>query len=129
MHTHTYNRNIRLPEDFFDAVDFKEIYIGHTPTTKWGTDKPLRALNVLNLDTGAGHWGRLTIMDVKRVLAIRSAIRTIYREFQGRRLCSLVAPSAGSFPCNRQICYFTIHPPHERNSVPICIGREILLFP
>lgn len=64
LHTHTYNRHIQLPEDFFDAVDFKEIYIGHTPTTKWGTDKPLRALNVLNLDTGAGHWGRLTIMDV-----------------------------------------------------------------
>lgn len=65
LHTHTYNRNIRLPEDFFDAVDFKEIYIGHTPTTKWGTDKPLRALNILNMDTGAGHGGRLTIMDIE----------------------------------------------------------------
>lgn len=65
LHTHTYNRNIQLPLDVFDAVDFKEIYIGHTPTTNWGTDKPLRALNILNLDTGAGHSGRLTIMDVE----------------------------------------------------------------
>jgi serine/threonine protein phosphatase 1 len=64
LQTHTYNKNIQLPDDFFDAVDFREIYIGHTPTTKWGTDKPLRALNILNLDTGAGHSGRLTIMDI-----------------------------------------------------------------
>ncbi len=64
LHTHTYNKNTRLPQDFYDAVDFKEIYIGHTPTTAWGTDKPLRALNILNLDTGAGHSGRLTIMDI-----------------------------------------------------------------
>ena len=65
LQIHTYNKNTRLPEDFFDAVDFEEIYIGHTPTTKWGTDKPLRALNILNLDTGAGHGGRLTIMDIE----------------------------------------------------------------
>lgn len=64
LQAHTYDKNIRLPEAFFDAVDFKEIYIGHTPTTKWGTDKPLRALNILNLDTGAGHSGRLTMMDI-----------------------------------------------------------------
>ncbi len=65
LHTHSHNRNIQLTPDFFDVVDFKEIYIGHTPTTKWGTDKPLRALNILNMDTGAGHSGRLTIMDIE----------------------------------------------------------------
>lgn len=47
---------------FFDA--FKEIYIGHTPTTNFGSDKPLHALNIINVDTGAGHSGRLTIMDI-----------------------------------------------------------------
>lgn len=64
LQTHTYNKSVRLPDEFFDVVDFREIYIGHTPTTKWGTNKPLRALNILNLDTGAGHRGRLTIMDI-----------------------------------------------------------------
>lgn len=44
--------------------DFAEVYLGHTPTTNWGTDRPLNAFNIWNLDTGAGHIGRLTIMDV-----------------------------------------------------------------
>lgn len=65
LRMHSYNKDIQLPLDFYDAVDFKEIYIGHSPTTAWGTDKPLRALNILNLDTGAGHNGRLTIMDIE----------------------------------------------------------------
>lgn len=51
-----------------DAVapvpDFSEVYLGHTPTINWGTDQPLNAFNIWNLDTGAGHSGRLTIMDV-----------------------------------------------------------------
>jgi hypothetical protein len=29
------------------------------------TDKPMHAANIINLDTGAGASGRLTIMDVK----------------------------------------------------------------
>lgn len=45
-------------------LTFKEIYIGHTPTTGWETDKPMNAFNIYNLDTGAGNGGRLTIMDV-----------------------------------------------------------------
>ena len=43
---------------------FKEIYIGHTSTMQWKTDQPMNAVNIYNLDTGAGHAGRLTIMDV-----------------------------------------------------------------
>ncbi|MEE1947259.1 metallophosphoesterase [Pedobacter sp. KR3-3] len=43
---------------------FPEIYIGHTPTTDRGKDTPQQALNVTNMDTGAGHSGRLSIMDV-----------------------------------------------------------------
>jgi len=49
---------------FFIKADFMEIYIGHTPTTKWNTDQPLTAFNIHNLDTGAGDSGRLTIMDI-----------------------------------------------------------------
>lgn len=43
---------------------FSRIFIGHTPTTNYGSDKPLTVLNITNVDTGAGHNGRLTIMDV-----------------------------------------------------------------
>ena len=42
----------------------KEIYIGHTATTNWGNDTPMMASNVWNLDTGAGWYGKLTIMNV-----------------------------------------------------------------
>ncbi|WP_118975794.1 metallophosphoesterase [Taibaiella koreensis] len=51
-------------EAFEIATKFKEIYVGHTPTTKLGKDKPLKKYNIINMDTGAGHQGRLTIMDI-----------------------------------------------------------------
>ncbi len=51
-------------ENFYNVNVFNEIYIGHTPTQHWFTDKPMRAQNITNLDTGAGHKGRLTIMDL-----------------------------------------------------------------
>jgi Calcineurin-like phosphoesterase len=50
---------------FVNVCDFNEIYIGHTATMNWKTDKPMRAVNVLNIDTGARQGGRLTIMDVR----------------------------------------------------------------
>ncbi|WLD24333.1 metallophosphoesterase [Flavobacterium dauae] len=47
------------------ATPFREVYIGHTPTTNWRTDQPMNAFNITNMDTGAGHLnGRLTIMDI-----------------------------------------------------------------
>ena len=45
-------------------TSFTEIFIGHTSTTKWNVDQPMHACNIWNMDTGAGHNGRLTIMDV-----------------------------------------------------------------
>ncbi|HEX4851880.1 MAG TPA: metallophosphoesterase [Puia sp.] len=47
------------------ATDFDAIFIGHTSTLKWKTTVPMRAANIYNLDTGAGHHGRLTIMNVE----------------------------------------------------------------
>lgn len=43
---------------------FAEIYIGHTPTTNYGTELPMNGMNVWNLDTGAAFRGRLSIMDI-----------------------------------------------------------------
>ena len=44
---------------------YKEIFIGHTPTTNYGIDHPMHAQNVWNVDTGAAFKGRLTALDVK----------------------------------------------------------------
>lgn len=46
-------------------TEFNEIFIGHTSTINWKTDKPMKAANIYNLDTGGGYSGRLTIMDVE----------------------------------------------------------------
>jgi len=47
------------------ATEFKNIFIGHTPTLNWMTDKPMQAANIYDIDTGAGHTGKLTIMNVR----------------------------------------------------------------
>lgn len=45
--------------------NFDIIFIGHTPTINWNTDKPMNAANIWNIDTGAGFDnGKLTIMNV-----------------------------------------------------------------
>jgi len=43
---------------------FSEIFIGHTPTARYGKHTPMQAQNVINLDTAAAYKGPLTIMDV-----------------------------------------------------------------
>lgn len=52
-------------EPFKIKTRFKEIFIGHTPTTLWNISVPMNGANVYNLDTGAGQAGRLTIMEVE----------------------------------------------------------------
>ncbi len=44
-------------------TNYHEIYIGHTPVTRIGKNKPHRAANVWNMDTGAAFKGSLSIMD------------------------------------------------------------------
>ncbi len=44
---------------------FNEIFIGHTPTTYFKSDVPLKAANITNLDTGSGKGGLLTIMNLE----------------------------------------------------------------
>lgn len=53
--------------EFKTKDDFKEIYIGHTPTIMWKKQEPMFAANnrIINIDTGAGYSeGKLTIMDI-----------------------------------------------------------------
>jgi len=42
---------------------FKEIYIGHTPVSRVGSDKPVGFANVWNVDTGAAYKGKLSMID------------------------------------------------------------------
>lgn len=51
-------------EPFEIITKFNNIFIGHTNTMRWGIDKPLKAANIYNLDTGGAKGGKLTIMDV-----------------------------------------------------------------
>ncbi len=43
---------------------YKEIFLGHTPTTRFGSAVPLHLCNIWAMDTGAGWSGKLSIMDV-----------------------------------------------------------------
>jgi serine/threonine protein phosphatase 1 len=45
--------------------NFKEIFIGHTPTTYFDSTKPMQAANIWNIDTGSGKGGLLTIMNLE----------------------------------------------------------------
>lgn len=43
---------------------YNQIFIGHTPTIFYEIDVPIQALNIWNLDTGAGFDGKLSAMDI-----------------------------------------------------------------
>jgi len=65
---------------------YDEIYVGHTPTLKWGVNVPLKFCEVILMDTGAG-WpgGRLTIMNVETKEKFYSDIvDTLYPGIHGR---------------------------------------------
>lgn len=66
--------------------NFKNIFIGHTSTVFWNTDKPMQAANIWNLDTGAGWFNKLTIMDVDSFEYWQSDLATdLYPNFKGRK--------------------------------------------
>ena len=65
--------------------NFKEIYIGHTPTTKIGKTIPTNFANVWNIDTGAAFTGPLTIIDVDTKEYWQSdAVMSLYPNEKGR---------------------------------------------
>jgi serine/threonine protein phosphatase 1 len=64
---------------------FKEIFIGHTPTTNYGSDTPMKAANVWNVDTGAAFTGKLTALDVESKAIWQSdPVYTLYPDERGR---------------------------------------------
>lgn len=64
---------------------FKEIYIGHTPVTRVGFDKPANFANVWNVDTGAAFKGKLSMLDVDTKEIWQSdAVYSLYPNEKGR---------------------------------------------
>lgn len=64
---------------------FKEIFIGHTPTTRIDRDRPVRAANVWNVDTGAAFKGKLSCMDVATKEVFQSdPVYRLYPNEKGR---------------------------------------------
>jgi serine/threonine protein phosphatase 1 len=64
---------------------FKEIYIGHTPVTRVGHDKPANFANVWNVDTGAAFKGRISILDIDSKQIWQSdPVHTLYPDEKGR---------------------------------------------
>ena len=64
---------------------FKKIFIGHTPVTRIGKDKPVNFANVYNVDTGAAFMGKLSMMDVDSLEVIQSdPVHELYPEESGR---------------------------------------------
>jgi serine/threonine protein phosphatase 1 len=53
--------NKKIPPILYD---FKKIIVGHTPTIYWDTTKPIIIDNFINIDTGSGKGGPLTIMNL-----------------------------------------------------------------
>lgn len=43
---------------------YKEIFVGHTPVTRFGASAPMNFANVWNVDTGAAFTGKLSILNI-----------------------------------------------------------------
>jgi serine/threonine protein phosphatase 1 len=66
--------------------DFKEVFIGHTPTQFWDFTTPMNAANVWNLDTGGGFYGHVSIMNVETKEYWQSDdAKSLYPNYRGRR--------------------------------------------
>jgi len=64
---------------------YNEIYIGHTPTINFNQDKPMHALNVWNVDTGATFTGKLSAIDIATKEVFQSDIlKGLYPDELGR---------------------------------------------
>ena len=64
---------------------YREIYIGHTPTTHYSEDVPMNAINVWNVDTGAAFKGKLSAMDINSKELFQSDhLPSLYPNEKGR---------------------------------------------
>ncbi|MDO7170830.1 metallophosphoesterase family protein [Mariniflexile sp. AS56] len=64
---------------------YKEIYIGHTPTTNFNCDVPMQAFNIWNIDTGAAFKGKITAVNIEtKAIHQSDALPGLYPNEKGR---------------------------------------------
>ena len=64
---------------------YKEIYIGHTPTTNFGKTEPMNAINVWNIDTGSAFKGKITGINIDTKVFFQSDnLPELYPDEKGR---------------------------------------------
>jgi len=64
---------------------FDTVFVGHTPTIRYGSDKPIKAADIWMLDTGAGWDGKLTMMEINTGEIFQSnQVTTLYPGVKGR---------------------------------------------
>ncbi|CAH8285062.1 serine/threonine protein phosphatase 1 [Mariniflexile fucanivorans] len=83
----TMDKSIEEGSQFFPKrlTHYKEIYIGHTPTTNFNCGVPMQAFNVWNVDTGAAFKGKISIMDVDtKVFHQSDVLPSLYPNEKGR---------------------------------------------
>jgi len=65
---------------------FREVFIGHSTTTRAGSTVPLQRCEIWNVDTGGGFEGRLSILDADTKEYWQSdVVAELYPEHAGRR--------------------------------------------
>jgi len=64
---------------------YKEIYIGHTPTTNFEEEVPMNRQNIWNIDTGAAFKGKVTAMNIDTKEFVQSDnLPALYPDEKGR---------------------------------------------
>lgn len=64
---------------------YKEIYIGHTPTTNFNEEVPMNRQNIWNIDTGAAFKGKVTAMNIDTKEFVQSDnLPELYPDEKGR---------------------------------------------
>ena len=64
---------------------YKEIYIGHTPTTNYNKPNPMNVANVWNVDTGAAFKGKVTGLNIETKEFVQSdPLPSLYPNEKGR---------------------------------------------
>lgn len=76
--------DIRYPSRF---KLYSEIFIGHTPVTRFNESEPMHFANIWNVDTGAAFKGKLTLMNIETKQFWQSdSLPDLYPNEKGRNI-------------------------------------------
>ena len=76
--------NIQVGNDN-NFTEYDEVYLGHTPTIRYGIETPMKCREIWMMDTGAGWWGKLTIINTETKEYFQSdKVTELYPDEKGR---------------------------------------------